>query len=99
MTAWAGACLRDAPSPWCRICLLLRDEAVARLGVGSGVIAVRELDVAPKELSRWCCGHREPPMWALRRLAELAGRAIVVLPSDVFLVALEDLEARTGVRR
>lgn len=69
----------------------LRQEAYDRQGLTHREVAVL-LGVSGKELSYWCSesdSRREPPLWAIRKLAEHLGRALVVLPDAVYLTPLD----------
>lgn len=72
----------------------LRDEAYSRDMTHRDVADL--LGVPGKQLS-YCCSEsdsrREPPLWAIRRLATYLGRAIVVLPDAVFLTPLDAARA------
>lgn len=58
----------------------------------SNVQIAAELGVAAKELSYWCsesASRREPPLWAIRKLAASLGLAVVLLPDEVLLTPID----------
>lgn len=75
------------PSPWREVFAALCRVAAAR-GVATGELAA-DLGVRSKDVNRWASDDawsREPPPWAVRRVARRFGLAIVLRADEVLLV-------------
>ena len=79
-----NTCTRGAKTPWCDVFRALRDEAVAQ-GWTSSRLAREHFGVSRQHFREWYSGRTDPPLWAVRRLAHLLGRAVVILPDRVLL--------------
>lgn len=85
-----ASCDRGASAPWSAVLRALRDEAVSE-GWTSAAIARDLFGISRQHFREWYEGVREPPLWAVRRLALLVGRGVVLLPDRVLLPALDTL--------
>lgn len=82
--SFPASCDRGAPAPWAAVFRALRDEAVAAGWTSAGL--ARDLfGISRQHFREWYVGKRDPPLWAVRRLAHFLGRAVVLLPDRVLL--------------
>ena len=89
--AFPISCERGAASPWPAAFRALRDEALSEGWTSAGI--ARELyGVSRQHFREWYEGLRDPPLWAVRRLAYLVGRGVVLLPDRVLLPGIERVE-------
>lgn len=82
--SFPASCDRGAPAPWAAVFNALRAEALAS-GWTSARLARELFGVSRQHLREWYIGRRDPPLWAVRRLAHMLGRAVVLMPDRVLL--------------